>query len=137
MRFGCFPFKVKDKPIYSIYLPISPLQVFKYILSPDSRLGMQHLESEQWTAAIASFEESLQLDPDFKVPWSECHYSQAGWLFFRVGCSLVFPIPQVLEEVLKAPWINMAVAFLRLRQWQQVLEVWILRIPWLFPRENH
>eukprot|EP00435_Cladocopium_sp_Y103_P049543 s2939_g15.t1 len=51
-------------------------------------LGMQHLESEQWTAAIGSFEESLQLDPDFK-----------------------------------APWINMAVAFLRLRQWQRVLEV--------------
>ena len=88
---------------------------------------MQHLESEQWTAAIGSFEESLQLDPDFKVPCFVRVPLQPSWLAVpRVSCSLVFPIP--IEEVLKAPWINMAVAFLRLRQWQQVLEVWILRI---------
>ena len=49
---------------------------------------MQYLENEQWTAAVSSFEESLQLDPDFK-----------------------------------APWVNMAVAFLRLHQWQRVLQV--------------
>ena len=54
---------------------------------------MQHLESEQWTAAIGSFEESLQLDPDFKVPWSSkiVPLPCPDCLFF-VGCSLLFPI---------------------------------------------
>jgi hypothetical protein len=61
---------------------------------------MQHLESEQWTAAIGSFEESLQLDPDFKVPWSSRIVPLQSWqIVSMVGCSLVFPIPQVLYHL--------------------------------------
>ena len=81
-------------------LPSSPFRVFQshdvpiLILRPDSRLGMQHLESEQWTAAIGSFEESLQLDPDFKVPWSKIVPLQSWQMFLWLVVPSCFQFPK-------------------------------------------
>lgn len=120
MRFGWFPSRQTD-------LPSSPFLIRGWECNTWSRSsGLLPL------GALRKVCSWIQISRCHGPP-RQCHY-KAGRLFLQLVVPQCFQFPNSFnllfhicftELLLKAPWINMAVAFLRLRQWQRVLEAWL------------